>query len=338
MFKGIKSSVKLKLPSIVLCGYERGGTTVLSDIFRNNGYESGFECGVLMCDTPRDFLKYKPYVDMLMPGWGINSCELEAICCSDFKNFYDQLISKSNSTIREANKFFDKTPIYMSKLGRVLNRTGFINKACIIHRDPRAVFSSWAKRHEPNAKETIEQRVLKNLDNFCKRYIHYFMGCAAHFNNPNVFFVPFEDLCDRQEFYYKQIGLFADSEEFSPLGKKSRFSNVDGTGIDSSKAVEFEQHLSEDLQIAILEKTRIASPFFGSKEARDRFGDYWDEIHLNIQEVLTNFDINKISYMVNERYFEPSTYLLRHADVLSARVDPIEHYQNFGINEDRSPD
>jgi len=336
--KDSESPAKLQLPSIVLCGYERGGTTLLADIFRNNGYESGFECGVLMCDTPKAFLKYKPYVDMLSTdlSWGIDSGEVETICSGNFENFYNQLISKSNPTIQESNKFFDKTPIYLSKLGRVLNRTEFINKACVIHRDPRAIFSSWAKRVE--TKKTIEQTVLAHLDKYCQRYIHYFLGCAAHFDNPNVFFVPFEDLCDRQEFYYKQIGLFADSEEFSPLGKKSRFSNVEGTGIDSSKAVEFEQYLSKDVQHKILKKTQLASPFFASKKERDRFGDCWNETYFKIQAVLSHYDINEIAYMVDGIYFEPLTYLLRHPDVLLANASPLTHYAEFGIKEGRCPD
>ena len=334
----MKNPADSKLPSIVLCGYERGGTTLLSEVFRNNGYESGFECGVLMCDAPKAFLKYKPYVDMLSDklSWGIDPCEIPTICSGSFEDFYDQLISRSNPIIKESNKFFDKTPIYLSKLGRVLNRTAFINKACVIHRDPRAIFSSWAKRVV--TKKSIEEAVLRHLENYCDRYVDYFLGCAAHFNNPNVLFVSFEDLCVREDFYYQKIGLFAESREFSPRGKSSRFVNVEGTGIDSSKATEFERYLSQEVQYKILEKTQLASPFFATEYERSRFGDCWDKTHSKVQKALLHQEIAEISYMVNGVYFEPLTYLLRYPDVLSAKVNPITHYEKCGINEGRSPD
>ena len=53
------------LPEIILCGYERGGTKMLSELFRSNNYESGFECGVLMCKQPYDFVNYRPYFNII---------------------------------------------------------------------------------------------------------------------------------------------------------------------------------------------------------------------------------------------------------------------------------
>ena len=94
------------LPSILICGYERGGTTLLAELFRSNGYESGFECGVLMCDTPKGFLNYKPYVDMLVSGWGIKVEDIQEICSSGFEQFYQQLIEKSNPTIKGCDKIY----------------------------------------------------------------------------------------------------------------------------------------------------------------------------------------------------------------------------------------
>ena len=60
----MESKVK-NLPEIILCGYERGGTTMLSELFRSNNYESGFECGVLMCKQPYDFVNYQPYFNKI---------------------------------------------------------------------------------------------------------------------------------------------------------------------------------------------------------------------------------------------------------------------------------
>ena len=58
-----------------------------------------------------------------------------------------------------SGKFFDKTPIYMSELGKCLHKAPFMKKAIVIHRDPRAVFLSMAKRMSPGipVNEAIEK-------------------------------------------------------------------------------------------------------------------------------------------------------------------------------------
>lgn len=265
----------ITLPNIIICGYEHGGTTLLAEVFRSNGYESGFECGVLMCDTPKEFQNYKPYAEMLVKGWGIKPSDIPSICSGDFKNFYQALISKSSHPINSSVKFFDKTPIYMSKLGKVLSRTNFINKACVIHRDPRSVFTSWSKRVGEGKK--IETTVLKHLENFCNRYVKYFLGCAAHFNNPDVLFIPFEEFCLRENFYYQTIGMFAEGKPFLPRQGNSRYVNVTGNKMDLSKVLEFNKHLSRETQRIILEKTRVASHFFAEAEERIRYSDCWKD-------------------------------------------------------------
>lgn len=51
----------MKKVTYLLCGYERGGTALLSGIFRANGFDSGFECGVLLADQPKDMSALQPY-------------------------------------------------------------------------------------------------------------------------------------------------------------------------------------------------------------------------------------------------------------------------------------
>lgn len=324
-----------KLPNILLCGYERGGTTLLSDIFRSNGYESGFECGVLMCDSPSEFSNYQPYMDMLSNWWGISEDEASALCRGDFKEFYTKLIQLSFPSVNDRTKFFDKTPIYMSKLGKALNQTDFINKACVIHRDPRSIFVSWAKRVGKGAK--IETTVLENLQTFCKRYLNYFIGCIAHINNPNVMFIPFEDLCLREDFYYKAIGMFSDGYPFSPRASESRFNNVSGKSMDLNKIFEFDKYLSSKTQKKILDATKLASMFFASSIEQVSYGEYWQEKKAKISSILQNYEIVSSSSIVDDIYFEPITYLLLYPDVLKAKVNPIAHFKNHGILEKRRP-
>jgi hypothetical protein len=325
----------IALPRILLCGYERGGTTLLSDIFRSNGYESGFECGVLMCETPTDFLSYKPYIDMIPQGWGVSSKEAQGLCVGDFKQFYNGLFNLSFPDAASGVKFFDKTPIYMSQLGRALYRTEFINKACVIHRDPRSVFVSWAKRLGESNR--IEQTVIDKLDNFCNRYLSYFIGSAAHFDNKDVMFIPFEDLCLRESSYYKSIGLFSEGYPFSARAKESRFGNVMGAGMDLSKILEFDQFLSQKTQDIILERTKLASIFFANASDRIKFGNYWADKKYQIESVMQKFEIDTAYSVVCSNYFEPVTYLLRYPDVLKAGVNPIRHYSKHGVGENRKP-
>ncbi len=37
-------------------------------MFRSNGYLSGFECGVLLAKSPRNFKKIQPYYNMMCDG------------------------------------------------------------------------------------------------------------------------------------------------------------------------------------------------------------------------------------------------------------------------------
>lgn len=329
-----KDTERKLLPGIVLCGYERGGTTLIAEVFRANGYKSGFECGVLMCDCPANFLNYKPYIDMLADGWGIEPHEIAGICNGTFEDFYERLISLAFPDSNKINKFFDKTPIYMSKLGQVLNRTDFIDKACVIHRDPRSVFVSWAKR--VGKGRDIERTVRKHLNNFCARYLNYFIGCAAHINNPSVLFIPFEEFCLREDFYYQAIGLFSEGRAFEPRTERSQFENVTGTGMDHDKVFEFEKYLSKKTQNDILESTRLASIFFANAEDRIKYGDYWSEMKTKTECLLKNFDIlDAYATEVNGIYFEPMTYLILYPDVLNAKVNPINHFRDYGVLEKR---
>lgn len=321
------------LPEIILCGYERGGTTVLSELFRSNKYESGFECGVLMCKQPYDFIDCKPYVDMLSPGWGIDPSLIKSVCKGSFEFFYAQLTEKSSLSFLN-KRVFDKTPIYMKHLGRALHRTGFINKACVIHRDPRSVFVSWAKRRK-RQDQSIEQHIAEKLDSFCAHYLSYFIGSAAHMESANVLFIPFEDFVTREHLYCKAIGIFATGSEFVKRNTNSRFENVKGNGMDSSKVFEYKKHLTSELQEEILNKTQLAATFFGNSADRGKYGQHWIDISNEINSLLCSFKITYLHKEIGGIYFEPFTYLLRYPDILKAKVNPEKHFANHGIGEGR---
>ena len=82
----------------IVCGLEHSGTTMVSDLFREHPLtESGFECGVLLCQSPREFKNFHPYCDHMEVGWGITKDDLNECCDTDhFDEFFSRLFAKSN--------------------------------------------------------------------------------------------------------------------------------------------------------------------------------------------------------------------------------------------------
>lgn len=325
------------LPDIILCGYERGGTTLLSQIFRENGYVSGFEVGVLMCDSPATFPDFKPYVDMLHAGWGLGKrITVEELCSADFAHFYRRLATTAYPR-KVKQRFFDKTPIYMSRLGFVLQQTEFIKKAVVITRDPRAVFTSWAKRQFDDAvkPETIDREVRKRLKQYAARYLHYFFGCIAHRSRSNVYFLPYEELCAEPERYVAALGEFATGSPFELDTMEHRFNNVYGNTISTENVAEFGGLLSEKTQVMVLEATKPAAVFFFKDRDMTPYLQHWAQLESQVRSVLARHRIRDFAEQVAGSYFEPETYLLRNEDVLSKRMDPRSHFLNHGKSEAR---
>ena len=77
----------------LVCGLEHSGTTMVSDLFREHPQvESGFECGVLLCEQPKDFLTYEPFCNHMYVGWKIDEQDFSYACeASSFKLFYQSI-------------------------------------------------------------------------------------------------------------------------------------------------------------------------------------------------------------------------------------------------------
>lgn len=323
------------LPEILLCGYERGGTTLLSDIFRSNGYESGFECGALLCSSPKKFKEFKPYIDLLYTGWDVTPQQMTPHFNNGFDSFYSNLVSEAFPDMPKGTKIFDKTPIYMQALGKCLNRTNFIKRAVVIYRDPRGFFVSAAKRRINS--ESIDDHLVRHIDSLTDHYIRYFTGVAAHIQNKNVLMVSMEDLCTREEYLLSMIGQFATGEPFKPRNAQSRFENVTSKSMDLSKVYEFEEYISESTQNLVLEKTKLAAMFFADPKDRVKYIGYSKAIFQKIDALLEKYDLPRYGCDIDGVYFEPFTYLLRHADVRDAGLNPIDHFTRYGQKESRNP-
>ena len=322
----------MKTPDFILAGYERGGTTLLSEIFRSNGFESGFECGVLMVSSPKDMPNLQPYWDMILPGWKVDEEVRDDAVSADFQYFYDRLFSAAFPDFN--GRFFDKTPIYMSQLGLCMSRAPDLRGAVVIHRDPRAVFLSQAKRAHPNL--SLEDAVNQDFELLTRKYLNYFTGSIAHLDNPDVLFVPFEELVSRENTWLKNIGNFASGQPFQKMHGQPRFNNVTSPQIDFSKLMEFENVLSTELQTRILEATKIASPFFANASDRARFGQFWQDTLGRANEILAKNGLPRSLILEDGTYFEPLTYLLKYEDVRNAGINPVAHYLRHGRFEQRN--
>ena len=323
------------MPSVdfLLAGYERGGTTLLSELFRANGFESGFECGVLLASKPSEMQNIKPYWDMLLGGWKITGSTRTEAIKGDFKHFYSHIC---NSAFPDHHgSFFDKTPIYMKSLGLCMSRAPFLKGAVVIHRDPRAVFVSMAKRLEPNTSPALG--IEKHFTTLKTRYLAYFLGSIGHIDSKGVLFVPFEELVSREEVWLKNIGNFCIAQPFQKRSNASRFENVTSSKMDLGKILEFERVLPQGLQTRILEETRMASHFFAGPVERAKYGDLWEETYETAQKRLTQFELPAVGMDVDDTYFEPLTYLIRYPDVLKAGINPVEHFRKAGRREKRIP-
>lgn len=320
-----------RFPEFILAGYERGGTTLLSELFRANGYESGFETGVLLAPSPSAFSRLQPYWDMLLGGWKIDHGTRKLAIEGDIRHFYSTLISAAFPD--HDGPFFDKTPKYMECLGLCLSRAPFLKGAIIIHRDPRAVFVSMAKRLSPDI--SVPEAIEKNFKLLTQRYLSYFIGSIAHIGSENVLFVPFEELVSREESWLKALGLFARERPFERRNSKSRFENVSSERMETSKVVEFDRLLRPGLQERILDATRLAAPFIASPVERVKYEDLWMETFDRADRLLRHFNLPRVGMMVENQYFEPLTYLVRYPDILAARVNPVDHYLRRGVYERR---
>lgn len=316
----------------ILTGYERGGTTLLSEVFRANGYESGFECGVLMVDEPRKMSRLHPYWAMLLPGWKISEKVRSDAVTGNFKHFYDTIC---NAAFPEFNgPFFDKTPVYMSQLGQCMDRLPDLKGAVVIHRDPRAIFLSNAVRSYP--KLSVEAAVEANFEALKQRYLSFFIGSAAHIDNPKVLFVPFEELVSREDAWLKNIGRFATGTPFEKRQGKPRFDNVTSEKMDLRKVMEFDEVLSKNLQARILDETKLASLFFADATDRAKYGQYWYDVKGEADAILKKHNLPRSLVLEDGTYFEPLTYLLRYEDVRKAGLNPVDHFFRYGKKEKRT--
>ena len=113
------------LPKAIIGGYERGGTTFLSDWLRSAGYSSFFEIGVLLYKNPHSFSNDNIYHRNLQNDLKQKGCKVN-LNYGEIEDFYSSIFHQIQN---KEDLYFDKTPKYMEVLGEVIERAEFCKKS-----------------------------------------------------------------------------------------------------------------------------------------------------------------------------------------------------------------
>lgn len=191
---------------LIVCGYEKSGTTLLNEILRRHpNLDSGFECGFLLADTPPQFCNIQPYYPYFKKCWELTQADMDYIfAASEWSECYCRARERSPVIIHKNTAMFDKTPIYMLHLSEVLAKVPTI--PCVVTvRDPRALFYSWARwsghQNDP------EQWIHDNLQQYFERYRSYGEGYQKALDKfgDRITLIQFEALCHDPEYYCRRI-------------------------------------------------------------------------------------------------------------------------------------
>jgi sulfotransferase family protein len=206
----------------LVCGFEKSGTKLLNEILRRHpALDSGFECGFLLGETPRQFPSIQPYCAFFRQKWRVSKEDLAYICdTDDWQECYRRVRQRAPVIADKQCRLFDKTPAYMRVLDQVLQRVEDI--PCVVCvRDPRSLMSSWA--HWSGHAENPQQWLEDNLEQNCERFLSYARGyeAARERHGARLYLNQFERLClnpaPELERIFNFLGLQFDTEflEFS---------------------------------------------------------------------------------------------------------------------------
>lgn len=230
-------------PKFIICGMEHTGTTLISDLFRQvPGLDSGFECGVLLSDTPSEFKTVEPFAENMLDGWGITWDQLDECCAApDHAGFYDCLTEHTTVLPEGTDAIFDKTPRYLSDLSRVLDRSDApVVMSC---KDPRAIVCSDFKRAKTKDFNGWYSDYMPRKRGYLKRcYTEY----SANKDNPRVAVVPLEELAMNSratmERMFAHVGLTFIMDYV--IIRELRYENTRSRTVSADIAFEYTRHFN----------------------------------------------------------------------------------------------
>lgn len=239
----------------VICGLEHSGTTLAADLFRQHPEcDSGFECGVLLCDAPIDFPNQQPFYHNMTEGWGLDKNELYTSCqTTSFNTFYESIIKYSRVLQEKSPSIvFDKTPRYIVRINEILEKTNLPIIAMI--KDPRAIAASDLKRakiDQDMISDWYREWKPKKLGYMRKAY----QGYLRAWDDNRCCVVRLEDLCLNTKSTFEKMFEHVridPSLSYLRLANK-RYKNTKGDSISPSSCISFRELISEKLEDQIIE-------------------------------------------------------------------------------------
>ncbi len=193
----------------IICGFEKSGTTLLNEILRRHpDLDSGFEGGLLLGNSPRDFRYYQPYYAYFRRTWKLSREDVLYICDTDaWSESYRRARERCPFITNKKSFIFDKTPIYMRHLSEVLAKVPGV-PAIVNVRDPRALFLSWANwsGHRDDAENWLVENFSDNVERY-RGYAEGYLEAKAKFPD-RIFLNQFERMCHAKKLQLDKIFNF----------------------------------------------------------------------------------------------------------------------------------
>ena len=146
------SKVGITKLKVVVTGMEHSGTTFLSRLIIENSslINSGFECGVLLSETPKKFNEINPFYEWFCfggLGWDLTEDQRFYICDTDsFDEFYSRLFEICSIFKNGELYLLDKTPAYSYMLPEIIKKTPNVPILVVI-KDIELLWDSYKKRN-----------------------------------------------------------------------------------------------------------------------------------------------------------------------------------------------
>ena len=181
--------------ALIITGPPHSGTTILHRAVRSiDGYAGGFECGLMLVDSPKEFFTSKNKFPMYKGGcypkrWGLSNEFVKNKCfnTNDFGTAYSNLRKHARNFINK-ELLVDKTPHYYGEkhLKRVISKKGKV-PLVIIKKDIRNYYWSLVKKRNSN----------KVFDNIVKRFYEsgYFDLIESLQKKGDLLIIDFEKFC-----------------------------------------------------------------------------------------------------------------------------------------------
>lgn len=249
----------------IVCGFERGGTTLVSTLLKQHpSLDSAFEGGLLLAPTLAEFPTLEPYAEHLRTSWRIDDAKLRDICdAPDWLSAYARLAAVSPAIKSPDVALVDKTPRYLEHLPEVLAKVPDV-PCIVLARDPLSVLHAWRKRLHMNPRRWFYE----HLPASCERYLAYHRGYAralAAGMGPRILLVHYEALCTEPEReaerIFAHLGLTFDPALLALDRGGPLHANLHGSRISADYVAEYAGDLDFRTAGRILRLTREASGF-----------------------------------------------------------------------------